>query len=353
MQRLDLEVIQQALAWSEQSCTIYLCTVLSTFGSSPREPGSLLVANPEGDSLGSLSGGCVEEDFLARIRDGAFTEQNTVIRYGDANDINAPQIQLPCGGILEILVEKLEPTPVNQHYLKIFLLSLNGVTYTELQPEITAFNSKLNSANQINTTNHPSCLRRSINTKTNQKSFEWLYSHGDVVEHNNDGIFSIRLNNPVRIIIAGLSMVSIYCAQFAQTLGYSVTICDPRENITKDFNVNCVDFKNIMPSSLFSATIDFKSTAIVALTHDPRIDDLTMMDAISTNAFYIGVMGSKKTSNARAERLQKIAKLNDQQLARIQMPIGLALGSKTPAEIALAVVADILRVYRGRPRDAL
>ncbi|MNY53651.1 hypothetical protein D3C86_1894240 [compost metagenome] len=95
------------------------------------------------------------------------------------------------------------------------------------------------------------------------------------------------------------------------------------------------------------------ATAVVALTHDPRIDDLAMIEAVRTPAFYIGVMGSRQTSRVRAERLRRAGGLSEDEVARLHMPIGLALGSKTPAEIALAVMADIVRVLRGRSRAAL
>jgi xanthine dehydrogenase accessory factor len=96
-----------------------------------------------------------------------------------------------------------------------------------------------------------------------------------------------------------------------------------------------------------------RASAVVGLTHDPRIDDLAIMEAIETPSFYIGVMGSHKTSKARANRLQRTGGLSSEQIARIHMPIGLALGSKTPAEIALAIMSDILRVQRGKSRHEL
>ncbi|MED5468070.1 MAG: XdhC family protein, partial [Pseudomonadota bacterium] len=110
MQNLDYRVIQQAIDWLEQGQTIWLCTVLSTFGSSPREPGAMMVAKADGAHVGSLSGGCVEEDFLDRLVQGEYTLPSVVIRYGgDSEENRNPKVKLPCGGALEVLVEKRSP----------------------------------------------------------------------------------------------------------------------------------------------------------------------------------------------------------------------------------------------------
>ena len=147
--------------------------------------------------------------------------------------------------------------------------------------------------------------------------------------------------------------MSVVCAQFAQALGFEVIVCDPREEAHAGFEVPGVEVRQELPSLFIAADGCHTATAVVALTHDPRIDDLAMIEAVRTPAFYIGVMGSRRTSAARAERLRRSGGLSEAEIARLQMPIGLALGSKTPAEIALAVMADVVRVYRGRPRDAL
>lgn len=125
MQQLDMQVIEHALQWINDGKSIWLCTVLATFGSSPREPGSLLVAREDGIHAGSLSGGCVEEDFLARLRDGAFEGPVAVIRYG-ADDTSGPKVALPCGGILDVLVERLLPNEANLQHLTMLHAALLG-----------------------------------------------------------------------------------------------------------------------------------------------------------------------------------------------------------------------------------
>ena len=174
-----------------------------------------------------------------------------------------------------------------------------------------------------------------------------------VVEQIERAFVHLRIGPAARLLIAGMSPVSVACAEFARTLGFEVILCDPREEAFAGVELPGIEIKRVLPSVFISAGGCHAATAVVALTHDPRIDDLAMMEAVSTSAFYIGVMGSLQTSKLRAERLRRIGWLSDKQIARLHMPIGLALGSKTPAEIALAVMADIIRVQRGRSRDAI
>ena len=157
----------------------------------------------------------------------------------------------------------------------------------------------------------------------------------------------------LRLLLAGLSPVAEACARFAQALGHEVIVCDPRSEMREGFVVDGVTVVPQLPSAFIAAGGCHAATAVVALTHDPRIEDLAMIEAVRTEAFYIGVMGSRRTSDARATRLLRSGGLSQADIDRIHMPIGLALGSKTPAEIAPAVVADIVRVYHGKARDAL
>ncbi|WP_048305855.1 XdhC family protein [Halomonas sp. PR-M31] len=323
MHHLDLQVIEFALRWANAGEPVWLCTVLATFGSSPREPGSLLVARAKGEHVGSLSGGCVEEDFLARLQEGAFDKPVTLVRYGDGG-IDHPRVTLPCGGSLEVLVERLQPSPPTLIHLEVLQAALLGQR----------------------------ALIRQVNLKDGRISFAEGDAQGPQVERNTDSV-RIRIGPALRLIIAGISPVSAACAEFARTLGFEVIVCDPRDEARATFNVPGVEVQAVLPSLFIASGASHAATAVVALTHDPRIDDLAMIEAVRTPAFYIGVMGSQRTSEQRAERLQRSGGLNDEEIARIRMPIGLALGSKTPAEIALAVMADILRVQRGRARDAL
>lgn len=321
---MDIRVLSRALDWASGGHTLWLCTVLSTYGSSPRAPGSMLIARGDGDYLGSLSGGCVEEAFIDELRGGAFPDPAKVRRYGESSEESA-RLALPCGGALEVLIERREAS-------------------AEWLDHLQALQDAL-------------CGQRRLVRHVTLASGDYLLA-GDETDNGNRvarhaGSVSIRVGPAVRLILAGISPVAEACAQFARTLGYEVIVCDPREEQRRAFAVEGVTLEPTLPSRYIASGACHEATAVVALTHDPRIDDLAMIEAVRTPAFYIGVMGSRKTSDDRATRLVRSGGLSEADLARIHMPIGLDLGSKTPAEIALAVVADIMRIHHGRARDTL
>lgn len=323
MKSLDIKVIESAVEWICNDNIVWLCTVLDTFGSSPREPGSMLVAKADGTFEGSLSGGCVEEDFVSRVKSGGFSEPVSVYSYGGEEN-HFGNIVLPCGGVLEILIERLYPTDENIKQLKDIHALLVG--------------------------NHS--LIRSVNLKNGEVFITDCLAEGSTVERET-GKVKVRLGPALCLIIAGISSVSVMCAEFAVALGFEVIICDPSGSKCNSVNIKGAQIKKVLPSSFIAAQGGHESTAIVALTHDPRIDDLAMMEAVRTSAFYIGVMGSSQTSSKRAERLLRSGGMSVSEVERLHMPIGLNLGSKTPAEIALAVMADIVRTKRGKRKHEL
>mgnify|MGYP000081297622 CR=1 FL=1 len=329
MQSLDARVVEQAIEWLGNGRTIWLCTVLSTFGSSPREPGSLMVATSDGHHLGSLSGGCVEEDFLERVAAGEYEQPAVIVRYGDpGKSPESPRIRLPCGGILDVLVERMAATQKIRNHLERIQQALSG------QRDI-ARHIRLADAECWLSDAEPTGPR--------------------VLQNETEETVAVRIGPVAKLILAGYSTVSEACAQFALSLGYEVVLCDPREEVTNGMSLPPgIEFLPQLPSLyIASPGACTPSTAVVAATHDPRIDDLAMMAAVKTSASYIGVMGSVRTSQARSERLRRTGGLSREDVERIQMPIGLNLGSKTPSEIALAIVADMVRVRRGRPRVEL
>ncbi|PKE30812.1 XshC-Cox1 family protein [Rahnella sp. AA] len=316
MQSLDISVISQSANWIKEQ-PIWLCTVLSTFGSSPRPPGTLMVINGSGHFCGSLSGGCIEDDFIQRIRDGDFREPSQVVRYGDGG--LTPGRALPCGGVLDILIEYLEPTAANALYIAQIRQSQNR---------------------------HVSLKKQIIPPFACHSLTEEVWKSSTLVGRNDNGI-TITIACAPCIIIAGLSAVAVFCAEFASGLGFETIICEPREDILENFHPQIAGrftLEKVFPARYLEQHGCHPNTAIVALTHDPRMDDLTMMEAVNTDAFYIGVMGSLRNSQNRLNRLKTTAGMTGDELARIHAPVGMDIGSKTPAEIALAVMADIVRV---------
>ncbi|QKZ04616.1 XdhC family protein [Pseudomonas eucalypticola] len=324
MQHLDLQVVQQALDWLQQDQPIWLSTVLSTYGSAPREPGAMLVARGDGAHCGSLSGGCVEEDFIARLAEGRFAQPQQLIRYGAGGHPVA--VALPCGGSLLVLVERLAPSPRTLQDMELMRRALLGEGAVVRRLDLAAQTSE--------TCGHAGPSAKVILDDTHTR-------------------IQLHLGPAHKLLIAGLSPVAEFCAQFALTLGLEVVICDPRDEAWAGFALPGVTCRRELPAVYIENGGCHAHTAVVALTHDPRLDDLTMMEAVRTPAFYIGAMGSQRTSERRLERLRRIGRLSDQQLSRIRAPIGLNLGSKTPAQIALAVLADILRASNGIRRADL
>ncbi|SDF29592.1 XdhC family protein [Phytopseudomonas seleniipraecipitans] len=322
MKQLDLQVIQQALTWLAQGQPVWLCTVLSTFGSAPRAPGAMLVALPSGAFCGSLSGGCVEEDFLERVVSGSFATRNQLVRYGEGG--LTPTRALPCGGVLDVLVEYIPPGNGAEAMLRQVEQALGGGELLVRDVPLGAGGAECRPGSMV-----------------------------DAKIQRGEECVSIRVGAVLRVILAGWSPVAEFCASFALSLGYEVILCDPRPEVVAEVDVPGMQVLELLPARFIAEQGAHRATAILALTHDPRMDDLTLIEAVRTEAFYIGAMGSQRTSAKRLERLARLGGLQADDMARIHAPIGLQLGSKSPAEIALATMADVLRAANGIARSEL
>jgi len=254
---------------------------------------------------------------------GEFPEPVAIVRYGDGGDRRS-SIRLPCGGVLEVLVENLPADCDVQGHLRELQSALQG--QRRLLREVSL----------------PHGVRQLSNDS----------AQGPRVERESNRV-CLRVGAAQRLLLAGYSSVAHYCAEFGKGMGFEVILCDPRDEVLEGVVLDGIEVRRELPSEFIANGGCHADTAVVALTHDPKIDDLAMLEAVRTEAFYIGVMGSKATSDKRRERLHRIGGLGYDELARIHAPIGLNLGSKTPAEIALAVLADILRMRNGITRAAL
>ncbi|KAB8307935.1 XdhC family protein [Erwinia endophytica] len=322
MLSLDQRVIDQALLWLRQGQTVWLCTVLHSWGSAPRSPGAMLAANTQGQWTGSLSGGCIEEDFLARLQQGAYPHPSERVRYGEKG--LPPPVQLPCGGILDVLVERFTPQERALTLLASMQTALSGGPL----------------------------LARYV-TLGHDHQWQVLASGSPLPElRYDDNSVVLPLGAVTTVLIAGYSAVASECIRLALMLGFRVLVCEHRDAEFEQLRATRPDGENLYlirqhPACYLEQSGASAATAILCLTHDPRIDDLTLMEAVNTPAFYIGAMGSAKNSQRRLQRLAERGGLSAPALARIHAPIGLAIGSKTPAEIALAALADIVRVRNG------
>ena len=316
---LDQRVIECALAWHQAQQSVWLCTVLHTYGSSPRAPGTMMVINHLGEHCGSLSGGCIEEDFLQQLSSGAYRECSEIVRYGEGG--LRPSVVLPCGGSVDVLIENL---PADEESLKL------------LEAMQAALTGKQHLVKKL-------CVGQRA---------QWHTVPPDqrlpALSHDPQQVVIPVGAVPV-LLIAGYSVVAFECIRLALILGFKVTVCEYRaeqlaeieRHFGADFNVSIVPQH---PAKWLETHEISSKVAILSLTHDPRIDELTMMEAVNTPAFYLGVMGSAKNSAKRRQRLVEFGGLNSDELSRIQAPVGMRIGSKTPAEIALSVMADVVRV---------
>lgn len=319
---LDIQVLQQAIAWANAQ-PVWLCTVLKTWGSAPRSPGALMVANSAGQWCGSLSGGCVEESFLAELSAGRWRAASQVVIYGDGG--LTPDTSLPCGGRLEVLVEYLPAGADTVRLLQIQLAALQGAGPVK---KVLILPDACRELVPVEDGTHPQ------------------------VEYQPPRV-CIYATVPPRLVIAGWSVVSEFCMSFACALGFEVVVCEPRPAFLaqlEDKLLPGVSLIRRMPAAYLETEGCHGRTAIVALTHDARMDDLTIMEAVNTPAFYIGAMGSVRNSAKRRERLARTGGLDAAALARLHAPVGIAIGSKTPAEIALSVIADVV-AHKNRLAD--
>lgn len=320
MESLDLRVLGDALAWRRSGHAVTLVTVVETWGSAPRPPGALLAVRDDGRVSGSVSGGCIEDDLIARTKAGfAGIKQtdvatNTVakpamIAYGVSKD-EAARFGLPCGGTLRLVQEPL-----------------HDVTWIEQVLERTT-------AHQL--------VARTLSLSTGLVT---LANASREQGMTFDGLTLTTLFGPKwRLLLIGAGQLSQAVASMAALLDFEVLVCDPREEYAFDpAQVGATRLPG-MPDDVVREMVPDAHTAIVALTHDAKLDDMALMEALQSEAFYVGALGSQRNQTARKQRMAEHFGLTDAELARLHGPVGLRINAKTPAEIAVSVLAQIIAV---------
>ncbi|MDR1969001.1 MAG: XdhC family protein [Burkholderiaceae bacterium] len=326
MENLDLIVLRALRDWRSAEQHALLATVVRTWGSSPRPVGSIMGLCQSGAVAGSVSGGCIEDDLMARYvrQDGADALRPSPdgapqwVKYGISAD-EAHRFGLPCGGTLELLLE--------------------------FDPAAAAL------AELVRTLEAGRLMRRSVRL-----------SDGAVTQAAADAPASLALTDAAltntfgpeyRMLIIGAGQMSEYLATMALFSGFAVTVCDPREEYRGAWSVPGVRLLADMPDDAVSAFAPDRRSCIVALTHDPKLDDLALLLALDSDAFYIGAIGSRRNNAARRQRMIEHFEQTEASLLRLRGPIGIYIGSKTPPEIAVSIMAEVLAVKNGvtLPRD--
>ena len=318
MDSIDLEVLKTSAAWIASGRRCELITVIKTWGSSPRPVGATLAICEDGTVIGSVSGGCIEDDLIARVRDeGISRTQPEIVSYGITAD-EAHRFGLPCGGTIELSIEPLS----EQSRIAELLERLDRHELVQRRLDLLTGAVELSQA--------PAGAQMQVGERA-----------------------MVTLHGPRwRLLIIGAGQLSRFLAQIATAMDYHVIVCDPREEYRAGWHVDGVQLVHDMPDDIvLSMKLDHRS-AVVALTHDPKLDDLALMEALKSDAFYVGAIGSRLNNSKRRERLLEFD-LTPRQLARLHGPIGLYIGSKTPSEIAISILAELTAIKNGVPTAML
>ena len=313
MNSTDYQVLQSAISWLQDGKRIALATVVQTWGSSPRPVGSWLAIREDGQVVGSVSGGCVEDDLIRRVQTEILTRTSPeLVKYGVSKD-EAVRFGLPCGGTLQLLVE---PRPE----LAILEAIMSGIKKRSI-------------------------VLREVNVLTGQSTLS-IGNRSTQFQFSNEKMQTIY-GPRWRMFIIGAGQLSLCLASFALTSDFDITIIDPREEYAEGIGSEGIQFIQGMPDDVMQELGVDSHTAIVALTHDPKIDDLALIDALQSEAFYVGALGSHTNTQKRKERLREF-NLSTEQLERLHGPVGLAIGALTPPEIAVSIMAEVIAVKYGK-----
>ncbi|WP_224009550.1 XdhC family protein [Cupriavidus pinatubonensis] len=314
MDSIDLDVLKTCEVWVAHGRACELVTVIRTWGSSPRPEGAMLAICEDGRVVGSVSGGCIEDDLIDRVRrEGITRTLPEIVTYGITAD-EAHRFGLPCGGTIQLAIEPLSASSRIGELLKRLA-----------RRELVA--RRLNLATGAVTLGP---ARASMTLQVSKAALTTI--HGP----------------RWRLLIIGAGQLSRFLAQIATGMDYHVTVCDPREEYRDGWSVEGVEVVHAMPDDM---VIDMKldrRSAVIALTHDPKLDDLALMEALKSRAFYVGAIGSRINNARRRERLKEFD-VTEAQLAKLHGPIGLFIGSKTPSEIAISILAEMTAAKNGIP----
>ena len=314
-------ILPTALEWHVSGIGAAVATVIRTWGSAPRPVGSQLAVSGDGDIIGSVSGGCVEGAVITEALNTLKTGRNVILEYG-VSDEDAFAVGLACGGNIQILVE-----PVG------FGLSENIVA--EL---VCRFQRRESVAYSID-------IKSGVNKVITLGINDGKKNVGTHTSGFYGAEFLVIYEKPLRMAVIGGVHIAQPLVSIARMSGFAVVVIDPRSTFLNAIRFPNVELSNLWPDEALKAFKPDSRTAIITLSHDPKIDDLGLIEALNSNCFYIGCLGSKKTHSKRLDRLSKIVN-SDVCLSRLHGPIGLNIQSRTPTEIAISIMAEVIQSLR-------
>lgn len=317
MDNIDLMVLRAVRDWRSDGQRALLATVVRTWGSSPRPVGAMMALREDGRTIGSVSGGCIEDDLIHRYTTahggpGLPSTPTALVRYGVSAD-EAQRFGLPCGGTLELALEFApELRPLEE--------LVERLDQGELVRRVLSFAD--------------GCVRLEEDAEPRPLEYD-------------DARLANTLGPGYRLLLIGAGALAEYVATMAAFNGFAVTVCDPRREFMDTWSVPGTARLTLRPDDAVVAFAPDRRSFVVALSHDPRLDDLALLQALESPALYVGAIGSRRNNQARRERLVEHFAASANAIARLRGPIGLYIGSKTPAEIAVSIMAEILAVKNG------
>lgn len=325
------ELLPDLETWLREGQKVALATVISTWGSAPRPAGSYMAISERGQIAGSVSAGCVEgavvEASAAVLKSG----EPQRLHYGVADE-TAWDVGLACGGEIDIFLQQADP-----QVLTPLLARLKNEQRSTLLTTISgsrAGTSELRDERGAKLAGETIAITAAINGKPTL-----------VGEHENEVFINPLLPSPTLVMIGGVH-IAVALAQLARTVEFRTIVVDPRKAFnTPERFAHADQIIQAWPQSAFQSVKLTAATAVASLSHDPKIDDPALIAALTSDAFYVGALGSARTAALRRERLLA-AGVSTENLARLHAPIGLEINAKTPEEIALAIMADVIASYR-------
>ncbi|KKL12294.1 hypothetical protein LCGC14_2537200 [marine sediment metagenome] len=317
------DIPRRALDWHDAGQGAALATVIETWGSAPRPVGSQLAISGTGEMAGSVSGGCVEGAVVVEAIETLETGQPALLEFGVSDD-EAFAVGLACGGRIRVLVEPVGPALPRDLLAQLVdrRAAREAVAYVVNTAD---WSRRLDAPSD-----HPDRFR------LDRSGFE------------ADGQVFVGIHNPpLRMVIVGAVHIAQPLMQMARLAGYDAVLIDPRESFASSARFPGETLVLDWPDEALEAQAPDTRTAIVTLTHDPKLDDPALLVGLRSDAFYIGALGSTRTHAKRVTRLHE-AGFDDDAIARIHAPVGLDIGARSPAEIAISVMAEITqRLRRG------
>lgn len=314
------QIPEIALRWIEAGRAVALATVVRTWGSAPRPVGAQLAIAADDSFQGSVSGGCIEGAIIVEAQDAIKDGQCRILEFG-ISDQTAFEVGLACGGEIEVMIE-----PVGHG---------QGPTIEELRNLVAKRLAREPVVWEVNT---DTWTRRFLDHNATNSKMEQLFRADR--SSREGSLFRAVYNPPLRLVIVGAVHIAQPLVQMAKLAGYDVALCDPRQSFSTDERFPGETFLDGWPDEALTGFGIDARTAVVALSHDPKIDQPALEVALKSEAFYIGALGSKRTHLKRISALES-AGYSVEDIGRLSGPVGLNIGAASPAEIAVSIIADM------------